>query len=139
MTAATSIEIAATRQKNSIARYFIPSLIGSSPASIPINSNKLDSANDTFISEPLTKETENIIIDAMNKVIYVLKTLASAYMYQSSYYCREAAMELQKLDNNQYDTAWVLCILGQAYYDSADYPIVSLFIYKYMYIQNIKV
>ncbi|KAI8334963.1 hypothetical protein BC941DRAFT_430791 [Chlamydoabsidia padenii] len=67
------------------------------------------------------------IIDAMNKVIRTLRILAMGYFYQSSYYCRETALELQKLDRSQYDTAPVLCLMGQAYYDAGDHQLARVF------------
>lgn len=62
------------------------------------------------------------IIDGMNKVKNVLCILANGYMHQSFYHCETAALELQKLDDQQYNSARVLCILGKAYYDAGDYP-----------------
>ncbi|CAO3618315.1 unnamed protein product [Cunninghamella echinulata] len=124
ISAVTSMETAAARQKNAIIKCFLPLLSDSSTLLSP------PKLNDSSILEPLTKETESVIIDSMNKVVQVLKILASAYMHQTSYHCREAAMELQKLDDNQYDTAWVLCVLGQAYYDAADYPIARIFFHR---------
>lgn len=65
------------------------------------------------------------VIRAMNKVMSVLRTFARGYMYHSFYHCREAALSLQKLDDRQYDTPRILCILGKAYYDAGDYESVS--------------
>ncbi|KAI8373218.1 uncharacterized protein BYT42DRAFT_647142 [Radiomyces spectabilis] len=68
-----------------------------------------------------------VVVDAMNRLICLLKILANGYMYQSLYGCREAALELQKLDNQQYDTAWVLSTIGKAYYNSSDYLTARVF------------
>ncbi|KAI8142454.1 hypothetical protein BJV82DRAFT_516862 [Fennellomyces sp. T-0311] len=68
-----------------------------------------------------------VILEAMNRTIGVLRTLANGYMYHSFYRCREAALALQKLDDAQYDTARVLCILGKAYYDAGDYQSARVF------------
>jgi tetratricopeptide (TPR) repeat protein len=57
----------------------------------------------------------------MNKVVKVLGILASGYLHQSFYHCETAALELQKLDDQQYNSPRVLCILGKAYYDAGDH------------------
>ncbi|KAI9491068.1 hypothetical protein BDB00DRAFT_767768 [Zychaea mexicana] len=68
-----------------------------------------------------------IILEAMNRTIGVLRVLANGYIYHSFYRCREAALVLQELDDAQYDTARVLCILGKAYYDAGDYQSARVF------------
>jgi hypothetical protein len=58
-------------------------------------------------------------------VIELLSIVATGYLYQSFYKCKEAALELQQLDDNQYNSARVLCIIGKAYYDVGEYESVS--------------
>lgn len=74
------------------------------------------------------QQTDQSIIDGMNKVLRVLCIIANGYLYQSFYYCEKAALELQKLDDRQYNSPRVLCILGKAYYDAGDYQSVSHFL-----------
>lgn len=61
----------------------------------------------------------------MNKVLNLLSIIAGGYVYQSLYRCERAALELQQLDDRQYNTARVLCILGKAYHDSSDVKTVG--------------
>lgn len=60
----------------------------------------------------------------MNKVLATLRVIAKGYRYQSAYKCRDAVLELQRLDDKQYDTPSILCILGKAYYHVGDYQMV---------------
>ncbi|KAI8364947.1 hypothetical protein BD560DRAFT_333011 [Blakeslea trispora] len=60
------------------------------------------------------------LLAGMNKVIKTLRILANGYYCASIYRCKEAAATLQKLDNKQYDSPRVLCILGTAYYHAND-------------------
>lgn len=50
----------------------------------------------------------------------VLRILANGSLRQSFYDCENAALELQQMDDQQYNSARVLCILGKAYYDAGD-------------------
>ncbi|KAG2237222.1 hypothetical protein INT48_006626 [Thamnidium elegans] len=72
-------------------------------------------------------QTDESIINGMNKVLQVLCIIANGYVYQSFYHCEKAALELQKLDDPQYNSARVLCILGKAYYDAGDYQSARAF------------
>lgn len=72
-----------------------------------------------------SQEADEYIIQGMNKVMKMLCIIASGYLHQSFYHCEKAALELQKLDDNQYNSARVLCILGKAYYDASDFQSVS--------------
>ncbi|KAG0163751.1 anaphase-promoting complex subunit cdc27 [Apophysomyces sp. BC1015] len=65
------------------------------------------------------------IVNAMNRVMAVLRILANGYLCQSLYQCQDAALELQKLDDQQYDTPLVMYTLGKAYYDAGDSETVS--------------
>lgn len=73
----------------------------------------------------MSQEMDESIIRGMNKVMKVLCIIASGYLHQSFHHCEKAALELQKLDDNQYNSARVLCILGKAYYDASDFKSVN--------------
>jgi hypothetical protein len=109
--------------------YFVPWISASSPATLshkPSLGNTNTGTTTSALKSKASKEViDQIIIDAMNKIIRILRIFGMGYFYQSSYYCRETALELQKLDQAQYDTAPVLCLLGQAYYDAGDHQMVS--------------
>jgi hypothetical protein len=62
----------------------------------------------------------------MNRVMRLLRIIANGHLYQTFYYCEKAALELQKLDDCQYNSPHVLCLLGRAYYDASDYKCVRL-------------
>ncbi|CAO3595760.1 unnamed protein product [Absidia cylindrospora] len=82
----------------------------------------------TELTYKATKEvTDQAIIGAMNKIIRISLIIAKGYYYQAHYYCRETALELQKLDNSQYDTPSVLCLMGRAYYDAGDHAGARIF------------
>lgn len=74
-----------------------------------------------------SSETDARIIESMNKIMKVLCILANGYLRQSFYDCENAALELQQLDDQQYNSARVLCILGKAYYDAGDYTSARAF------------
>ncbi|KAI8065630.1 hypothetical protein BC940DRAFT_303882 [Gongronella butleri] len=80
-------------------------------------------------SYPASKDDqpEQLILDAMNRVIRVIRILALAFTHQSSYHCRTTALALQQLDDRQYDTPRVLSLMGHAYYDTGDYQIARVF------------
>ncbi|KAI9314872.1 hypothetical protein BX666DRAFT_2029115 [Dichotomocladium elegans] len=78
--------------------------------------------------------SDAVILQAMNKVQRVLSVIAEAYMSHSFYHCREAALALQKLDDCQYDTPRVLCMLGKTYYDVGDYESARVFFCRSFYI-----
>lgn len=65
------------------------------------------------------------IIKAMNRVIGVLRVMAVSSQLQKRYEHRQATLELQKLDDRQYDTPRVMVMLGTAYYDIGNYATVS--------------
>ncbi|KAF7722318.1 hypothetical protein EC973_003442 [Apophysomyces ossiformis] len=72
-------------------------------------------------------ECSEEIIHAMNRVIAVLRILANGYLCQSRYLCQPAALELQKLNDQQYDTPLVMQTLGKAYYDAGDCETARVF------------
>ncbi|CEP08203.1 hypothetical protein [Parasitella parasitica] len=97
------------------------------------NKQKKYQAVESYFSPPFNSqhstspETDARIIDGMNKIMKVLCILANGYMRQSFYDCENAALELQQLDDQQYNSARVLCILGKAYYDAGDYTSARVF------------
>ncbi|KAI8641660.1 hypothetical protein BD408DRAFT_444096 [Parasitella parasitica] len=97
------------------------------------NKQKKYQALESYFSPPYSSqhtnspETDARIIEGMNKIMRVLCILANGYMRQSFYDCENAALELQQLDDQQYNSARVLCILGKAYYDAGDYTSARAF------------
>ncbi|KAI9282759.1 hypothetical protein BY458DRAFT_531135 [Sporodiniella umbellata] len=85
-------------------------------------------------NESVSKDTNLKIIDAMNKIVKLLRIMAKGYFYKSSYYGEKAIVELKQLDARQYETAWILSILGKAYYDTSDYEPARLFFKRSFYI-----
>ncbi|KAG0188159.1 anaphase-promoting complex subunit cdc27 [Apophysomyces sp. BC1034] len=83
--------------------------------------------HDIFAEENSSEEEGCVdeIVNAMNRVMAVLRILANGYLCQSLYQCQDAALELQKLDDQQYDTPLVMYTLGKAYYDAGDSETVS--------------
>ncbi|KAI9019546.1 hypothetical protein CLU79DRAFT_757748 [Phycomyces nitens] len=67
------------------------------------------------------------IIKAMNRVLGVIRILAEAHAHQASYRCRELAFSLQSLDDQQYESPRVLCLLGNSFYNFADYENARIF------------
>lgn len=61
---------------------------------------------------------------AMGKaaVLQLLQALGEAYSLLSKYHCQEATEAFHKLSPAQFNTGWVLCQLGRAYYEMVDYP-----------------
>ncbi|KAI9472202.1 MAG: hypothetical protein EXX96DRAFT_642715 [Benjaminiella poitrasii] len=75
-----------------------------------------------FLDSTETDRVENVeIVEGMNKVLKVLCILANGYFYQSFHHCEKAVLELQKLDDKQYNSPRVLGVLGISYYDAGDY------------------
>ncbi|DBA97960.1 TPA: Cell division cycle protein 27 [Trebouxia sp. C0006] len=55
-------------------------------------------------------------------VLQLLQTIGEAYSLLSKYHCQEATVAFHKLSPAQFNTGWVLCQLGRAYYEMVDYP-----------------
>ncbi|KAI7904030.1 uncharacterized protein BX663DRAFT_506150 [Cokeromyces recurvatus] len=89
------------------------------------STEKAQSISSYFLPLLNVPETDQVgdreIVEGMNKVIKALCILANGYFYQSFHHCEKAALELQKLDDRQYNSPRVLGILGIAYYDAGDY------------------
>ncbi|GAN08642.1 hypothetical protein MAM1_0216d08157 [Mucor ambiguus] len=84
----------------------------------------LPSFHGQYTNDP---DPDALIIEGMNRIMKVLCILANGYLRQSFYNCEKAALELQQLDDRQYNSARVLCILGKAYYDAGDYTSARAF------------
>jgi len=54
-------------------------------------------------------------------MLRLLQDLGQAYMALSSYECAKALQLFQRLPQNQYNTAWVLCLVGRSHFELADY------------------
>ncbi|EIE88634.1 hypothetical protein RO3G_13345 [Rhizopus delemar RA 99-880] len=87
----------------------------------------ISSPSSTEISQPISEEINTALLEGINRVIELLSIVATGYLYQSFYKCKEAALELQQLDDNQYNSARVLCIIGKAYYDVGEYESARIF------------
>lgn len=57
----------------------------------------------------------------MNRVMKLLRVMASGYLFQSLYYDADSVTELKQLNTSQYESARVLCLLGKAYYNAGEY------------------
>lgn len=51
----------------------------------------------------------------------LLRNLGQAYLHLSNFDCKAVIEELNGLPPNQFQTAWVYCLLGLAYFELADY------------------
>ncbi|CAO3697154.1 unnamed protein product [Rhizopus stolonifer] len=86
--------------------------------------------NNTIIS----KETHSQLIEGMNRVMKLLRVMASGYLFQSLYYDADSVTELKQLNTSQYESARVLCLLGKAYYNAGEYHSAWLFFRRSFYI-----
>lgn len=71
----------------------------------------------------------------MNKLMKVFNILVTGYKYQSFYQLDDASLVLQQLDDKQYSSPRVLCILGKSYYDAGDYFSARIF-YKHAFVSS---
>jgi anaphase-promoting complex subunit 3 len=51
----------------------------------------------------------------------LLRELGTAYLHLSQFNCRKAIDCLNNLQPQQYNTGWVLSLLGKAYYELTEY------------------
>jgi anaphase-promoting complex subunit 3 len=51
----------------------------------------------------------------------LLQELGTAYLHLSQFNCRKAIECLNNLQPKQYNTGWVLSLLGKAYYELTEY------------------
>ncbi|OAD76709.1 hypothetical protein PHYBLDRAFT_142223 [Phycomyces blakesleeanus NRRL 1555(-)] len=72
-------------------------------------------------------DVKSDIVKAMNRILGVIRILAEAHAHQASYRCRELALAVQSLDDQQYESPRVLCLLGNSFYNFADYENARIF------------
>ncbi|KAI7870159.1 hypothetical protein BDF14DRAFT_1775163 [Spinellus fusiger] len=102
-------------QKNvNVEKIFYPNKYSDLPQSSPLLNHDLENTTKT-------------IVEGMNQVLYVVRIIAEAYQHQSSYHCKETVLALHQLDDYQYESARVLCILGTVFYNDADYENAVMF------------
>ena len=58
-------------------------------------------------------------------VLALLQCMGKAFQALSQYSCPKAIEQLQELLPNQYNTGYVLCQMGKAYFDMGDHQMVS--------------
>ncbi|XP_044263050.1 cell division cycle protein 27 homolog [Tribolium madens] len=54
-------------------------------------------------------------------LMVLLRSLGEAYLHLSNFNCKAAIEELNALPPNQFQTAWIYCLLGLAYFELTDY------------------
>eukprot|EP00877_Chromochloris_zofingiensis_P008854 jgi/Chrzof1/4221/Cz14g03180.t1 len=60
--------------------------------------------------------------DVHAQVSSILSPLKAAIRHLSQFRCQQALAELQRLPQQQQQTAWVLCCIGRARFEMVDYP-----------------
>ena len=56
----------------------------------------------------------------------LLRDMGKGYLALCSYNCKEAIHILSHLPSHHYNTGWVLCHIGRAYFELAEYMQVSI-------------
>ena len=54
----------------------------------------------------------------------LLRQIGQAYVYLSSYECKQAVMAFSSLAPHHYNTGWVLTQVGRAHFELAEYRLV---------------
>ncbi|KAL3832275.1 hypothetical protein ACJMK2_023933 [Sinanodonta woodiana] len=78
-------------------------------------------------SKPVTNsETTQIQIaqlqqQSLNGILILLQMLGKAFQALSQYECKKAIDLFSEIPHHQYNTAWVLCQLGRAYFELTEY------------------
>eukprot|EP00894_Picocystis_sp_ML_P004591 jgi/Pico_ML_1/55108/g856.t1 len=62
---------------------------------------------------------------SIQRALGLIQSMAEAYLHLSLYHCQEATEAFLKLTPNHYATGWVLCQVGRAHYEMADYAEAS--------------
>lgn len=63
----------------------------------------------------------------MAAVLSLLQTIGQAYRLLCLYRCQEAIAAFQKLPPAQYNTGWIYCQVGRAYFELVNYPQAKTF------------
>lgn len=75
----------------------------------------LSSNNIPIITNDILEEGSKVVLD-------ILCIIAIAFQHICQYRCRDAILKFKELPENQYETGWILCNVGKAYLELADYP-----------------
>lgn len=51
----------------------------------------------------------------------LLRELGTAYLYLSQFNLKKAIETLSNIPSRHYNTGWVLCMIGKAYFELTDY------------------
>ena len=98
-----------------------------------LNMNQNDSHSSAFIAGTATEvvgllanhgDTEDTVVDdalSRSLVLALLAVLAKGVWWLSRYKCKEAVEAFQTLPPSQYNTNWVFCHVGRAYYEMSNY------------------
>lgn len=63
----------------------------------------------------------NLQRDSLEGLLKLLRDIGTGYLYLSQYECQKAIDALRKLPEHHYNTGWVLCLVGRAYFEINKY------------------
>ena len=58
----------------------------------------------------------------------LLEQIGNAYLALSQYDCKRSIEMFESLPPQHYNTGWVLCQVGRAYFELADYQKVTIYV-----------
>eukprot|EP00051_Salpingoeca_urceolata_P021552 m.339681 g.339681 ORF g.339681 m.339681 type:complete len:718 (-) comp19820_c0_seq7:2428-4581(-) len=73
------------------------------------------------VSETAEHVPATVIVNDDGDAMEVMQCLALGYQALSAYRCKEAIAHFQQLPSDHFNTGWVLCQVGRAYFELADY------------------
>ncbi|KAK9883043.1 hypothetical protein WA026_001251 [Henosepilachna vigintioctopunctata] len=95
------------------------------------NMNKVEKEKSETITSEMKTETEKTENNAQKGTLIqkqsaeglmiLLRTMGQALVELSTFHCKQAVETLSTLSKNQYNTSWVQCHLGMAYFELAEY------------------
>lgn len=85
--------------------------------------NKLEATSDTKPSPEMPSEIQILQMQqqSLSGVLHLLQSIGKAYQALSQYDCKKAIELYEDLPLHQYNTAYVLCHLGRAYFELSEY------------------
>lgn len=84
--------------------------------------NKTNSAiTTTTNSYNIMQQTVLLQKQCAEGLMALMRTLGQAYLLLSQFECRKAVEQLTSVAPHQFNTAWVQCLLGKAYFELAEY------------------
>lgn len=87
--------------------------------------NKITSAisNNTNVNNSYNIMQQSIIMQKQcaEGLMQLMRTLGQAYLHLSQFECRKAIECLMSVAPHQFNTSWVQCMLGKAYFELAEY------------------